>query len=193
MPRIRTFIAVELSPSVIGRATQLIGKLASAGADVNWVKAPQMHLTLKFLGDVPDAETPDICRVVAAAAATVAPFEIVCRGIGAFPDTENPRTIWLGITQGGRELTELQSAIEEALKRELGYGKEQRRFHPHLTLGRAKRCDRQSLARLQELMAQHADYDADLAVIEEVVTFASFLGRGGPTHEPLGRAELAGV
>jgi 2'-5' RNA ligase len=192
MARLRTFIAVEMAASVIGKAQQLIKELQAAGADVNWVKAPQMHLTLKFLGDVPDTETPDICHVVADVCRKIEPFEIVCRGAGAFPDIRQPRTIWLGFSQGLDELTELQTAIDDALKKEMGYGKEQRRFHAHLTLGRVKRCDEASRARLEEFLLKNADYDGDLSVIEEVVVFASFLGRGGPRHEALGRAELIG-
>ncbi|HZL91460.1 MAG TPA: RNA 2',3'-cyclic phosphodiesterase [Pirellulaceae bacterium] len=192
MARLRTFIAVELAGSVLARAAQLIKELQAAGADVNWVKAPQMHLTLKFLGDVADTETPDICRVVADVASRCEPFEIVCRGAGAFPDLRQPRTIWLGFTQGVQELTELQRAIDDALKKEMGYGREQRRFHPHLTLGRVKRFDEQTRSNLAGLLQKHATFDGDLSVIEEVVVFASFLGRSGPTHEALGRAELSG-
>ena len=192
MPRLRTFIAVELAPSVQGRAAQLIKELQKSGAEVNWVKAPQMHLTLKFLGDVPDTETPDICRVVEKVASQFEPFEVVCRGAGAFPDIHNPKTLWLGFSQGAEELAKLQAEIEDALKKEMGFGREQRRFHPHLTLGRVKRCDDDARERLSQLLSQHAQYDADLAVIDEVVVFASFLGRGGPTHEALGRAELSG-
>ena len=190
MPRLRTFIAVEMSPTVIGRAQQLIRELQTSGAEVNWVKPAQMHLTLKFLGDVPDTETPDICRVVAAAAKTVEPFEVVCRGAGAFPDLDNPKTLWLGFTQGTEELVELQTAIEDALKKEMGYGREQRRFHPHLTLGRVKWCDGPERQQLKELLIKNAAFDADLTVVDEAVIFASFLGRHGPTHEALGRAEL---
>ena len=192
MSRLRTFIAVELAASVIGKAQELIKRLQAAGADVNWVKSPQMHLTLKFLGDVPDTETPEICRVVAETARRFEPFELICRGAGAFPDVHQPRTIWLGFSQGVSELTELQRLIDDALKKEMGFGKEPRRFHPHLTLGRVKRFDEMSRAKLEKLLTDSANYDADLAVIEEVVVFASFLGRHGPSHEALGRAELLG-
>ena len=65
MARLRTFVAVELAPSVAARAGDLIDKLRVSAAQVSWVKTQHMHLTLKFLGDVPDTETPDICRVVA--------------------------------------------------------------------------------------------------------------------------------
>jgi RNA 2',3'-cyclic 3'-phosphodiesterase len=192
MPRIRTFIAVEMSPRVIGRADVLIDKLRVAGADVTWVRPQQMHLTLKFLGDVPDTETPDICRVVKEIAGQFEPFEIIFRGAGAFPNAREPRTLWIGIDDGGEELKRLQAELDEALKTKLGYAKERRGFHPHLTIGRVKRMDNESGDHLRRLLEENAHFDADLAIVDEVVTFASFLGRQGPTHEPLHHAELSG-
>jgi 2'-5' RNA ligase len=190
MPRVRTFIAVEMSPRVITRAGDLIDKLRVAAAEINWVRPQQMHLTLKFLGDVPDTETPDICRVVAEVAAGFEPFEITCRGAGVFPNLREPRTLWIGIEDGADELKRLQAEIDDALKAKLGYAKEQRGFHPHLTIGRVKRELPGAHGQLAELVEKNAHFDADLAIIDEVVTFASFLGRGGPKHEPLDHAEL---
>ena len=129
MARIRTFVAVELAPSVISRANDLIDKLRVSSAQINWAKTQQMHLTLKFLGDVPDTDTPDICRVVAKVARGFEPFEITCRGVGAFPTNDHPRTLWLGIEDGAESLCELQAAIETALKDQLGFPREARRFH----------------------------------------------------------------
>lgn len=192
MPRIRTFVAVELGASVAARAGDLINKLRVTAAQVNWVKTQQMHLTLKFLGDVPDIETPDICRVVSRVAKGFEPFEITCRGVGAFPSNEHPRTIWIGIEDGAEALCELQAAIEGALKEELGFPKEARRFQPHLTLGRVKHEPPSTRGELTTLLEQAAHFDADLAVIDEVVVFASFLHRSGPDHEALGRSELGG-
>jgi len=190
MARLRTFVAVELAPSVAARAGELIDKLRVAAAQVNWVKTQHMHLTLKFLGDVPDTETPDICRVVAGVAKKFEPFEITCRGVGAFPTSEHPRTIWIGIEDGAEALCALQAAVEGALKQELGFAKEARRFQPHLTIGRVKHEPPSAHGELTELLIKHANFDADLSVIDEVVVFASFLGRSGPNHEALGRAEL---
>jgi len=191
MPRIRTFIAVEMSPSVISRAGDLIDKLRIAAAEINWVRPQQMHLTLKFLGDVPDTETPDICRVVNEVAAAFEPFEITCRGAGAFPNVRDPRTLWIGIEDGADELKQLQAELDGALKAKLGYAKEQRGFHPHLTIGRVKRELPGGRGELAQLLEKYVHFDADLAIIDEVVTFASFLSRSqGPTHDALGRAEL---
>jgi 2'-5' RNA ligase len=192
MPRIRTFIAVEMSPRVIARTGDLIDKLRVVPAEINWVRPQQMHLTLKFLGDVPDTETPDICRVVDEVAVNFEPFEITCRGAGAFPNVRDPRTLWIGIEDGAEELQRLQAEIENGLKARLGYGKEQRGFHPHLTIGRVKRELPGGRGELTQLLEKHAHFDADLAIIDEVVTFASFLGRGGPTHDALGRSVLGG-
>jgi 2'-5' RNA ligase len=151
-----------------------------------------MHLTLKFLGDIPDTETPDVCRAVERVAADFEPFEIICRGAGAFPNLRDPRTLWIGIEDGAEELKRLQAEIDTALKTDLGYAKEQRGFHPHLTIGRVKRELPGGRGELSQLLEKHAHFDADLAILDEVVTFASFLSRKGPTHDALGRAVLGG-
>jgi 2'-5' RNA ligase len=191
MRSIRTFIAVELSGTVIARAKEAIRLLKTSGAEVGWVGTEQMHLTLKFLGNVPETETPDVCRIVAAAVAQVDPFEIVFRGLGAFPRASEPRTIWLGIDGGQEELAELHAAIEEGLKKEMGFAKEHRRFHPHLTLGRLRRESDPARGELTRLITENENFDGDLSIVEEVVTFASILSRQGPSHEPMGHASLA--
>ena len=191
MRSIRTFIAVELSSTVIARAQDGIKLLKTSGAEVGWVDRAQMHLTLKFLGNVSDIETPEICRVVGEAARQVEPFEIVFRGLGAFPRITEPRTIWMGIEQGQEELAELHAAIEDALKKDMGFGKENRKFHPHLTLGRLRKESDPARDELSRLLQENANFDGDLTVVDEVVVFASTLGRQGPTHEAMGHASLA--
>jgi 2'-5' RNA ligase len=127
---------------------------------------------------------------VAQVARQFEPFEIVFRGAGAFPDLEHPKVLWIGIEEGSQDLKQLQSALDAALKSQLGYPLETRPFHPHLTVGRVKRPMPGGQARLAQLLAEQAQFDADLTVVDEVVTFASFLSRQGPTHEPLCRSEL---
>jgi 2'-5' RNA ligase len=192
MQRLRTFIAVELSPAVKAKARELVNRLAVVDSKISWVHQDQMHLTLKFLGDVPETETPEVCRAVAKAAARIEPFEIVFRGAGAFPTAEHPRSLWIGVEDGADELLALQQAVEESLYQELGFPKERRRFQPHLTVGRVKHVEPEDAARLTELIQSNADFDGDLSVVEEVVTFASFLGRQGARHEALDHAPLAG-
>ena len=188
MRRLRTFIAVELGGNVKAKASQLIKQLQATPAEASWVAPENMHLTLKFLGEITEAETVEVCRAVQAAAARIEPFEIVFRGAGAFPDLSSPKTLWIGVEDGAESLIELQEAVDEELYRELRYPRERRRFTPHLTIGRVKRSG--DLTQLAELLAANAQYDADLSVVDEVVTFASFLSPQGPRYEALAHAEL---
>ncbi|MFM7074064.1 MAG: RNA 2',3'-cyclic phosphodiesterase [Planctomycetota bacterium] len=187
----RTFIAVELAGGVRRRAEKAIQRLRAVNAKVTWVKPENLHLTLKFLGDVPDSDVPKVCQVVADAVRGFDPFEIVFRGCGAFPNTAAPRTIWIGVDQGSDELKAIHQAIDQALKTELRFPRETRRFQAHLTLGRVRESGHRA-AELGALIDEMADFDGDLTIVDEIVTFASFLEKSGPVHNPMGYATLAG-
>lgn len=186
---LRTFIAVEMSPEVRSRARQLISRLQGTAAKVTWVKPEAMHLTLKFLGEVDLIDIPGVCQAVSGAVADLPPFEIEVHGAGAFPAAGRPRTIWLGVGRGVAEMVELHEAIERAVA-DLGFRRENRRFRPHLTLGRV-RGDRDLLP-LGQLVAEHADFAGGVASVDEVVVFSSELEADGPLHEPLAVATLNG-
>lgn len=188
MRSIRSFIAVQLSGSVIARAQKLAASIAGEHAEIQWVDSQAMHLTLKFLGDIPELEINDICRVVQAAASEVEPFELMFGGIGAFPDLSNPKTIWMGLRGGKEELLELFEAVDIAMKDKLGFPRERRAFQPHVTLGRVKHLH--DGAALAEKFASLATFDGDLCTVDEVTVMASFLGRSGPTYDPVGSYAL---
>lgn len=187
---IRTFVAIELAGPVKARAEKVIQQLRSANAKVTWVKPHNMHLTLKFLGDVSDNEAPIVCRLVEEAVRDFEPFELVFRGCGAFPTTHAPRTIWMGLEQGAEELTALHEAVDRALQK-LRFPRETRRYQAHLTLGRVRESG-PAAAELGRLIEELNDVDGDLSVVDEVTTFASFFDRSGPTYDPMGHAELRG-
>jgi 2'-5' RNA ligase len=184
----RTFIAVEISPAVCARAAEVIKRLQAANAKVSWVRPNNMHLTLKFLGNVPNIELVQVCRVVEEAVKGFEPFELVYRGIGAFPNREHPRTIWMGVDQGAEEIVNLQSLVDKAMKK-LRFPLEPRRFQPHLTLGRV-RDSGPAVAELTHLLEKYADFEGDLSIIDEVVTFSSERTRGGPQYEVIGHTTL---
>ncbi len=190
MATIRTFIAAEMPQSVRSRGLDLIERLRPAGADVKWTAADQMHLTLKFLGDVPATDVPGVCDAVADAASGIEPFEIECGGAGAFPSASRPRTLWLGLTDGHEPMAALHKAVETALA-DLGFRPEHRRFHGHLTLGRVRQGKR-GIAELSQLIEQNSDFPAGAASISELVIFSSELTRQGPIYTVLGRAPLGG-
>ncbi len=187
--RVRTFIAVELGLDIRARATRLIAKLRDTGADVRWVEPTNLHLTLKFLGDVERNDVPAVCNAVLRAAADIPPFDLESRGVGAFPDVDRPRTIWMGIGHGEAEMVALQARVEEELAKE-GYRPEARRFRPHLTLGRVRGA--RGAAELAEVLTNLLDYSGGAMSVDELVVFSSTLERSGPTYEPLATAELRG-
>lgn len=182
----RTFIAVEVSSGVAAQAARLIGRLERTSAKVRWVDPRTLHLTLKFLGEVEALLIPDLCKAVSAAVAAVEGFDMELAGVGAFPNTAKPRTIWLGARQGQEEMIALHDAIDAALA-DLGFRSEARRFKPHLTLGRV----RQGHVELSALIAEHEDFSAGKLTVDEVVVMSSELTRDGPEYTPLGHAELA--
>jgi len=191
MTRLRTFIAVEASPDVQGRASALIQRLRTSQAKVSWTKPENMHLTLKFLGDTDESLIPDICRRISQAADRFTPFRVAFAHAGAFPSIQRPRTLWLGVAEGAEQMIALQAEVESAL-RELRFPREHRRFNPHLTLGRVRGggAEQQELA---QLLTAQADFVGGTCEVDELVYFASYLEPAGPTYQVLSRAPLAGT
>lgn len=185
----RTFIAVEIDERTAARAATIIEQLRTAGADVNWVSPRNLHLTLKFLGDVPNELLPAVIEAVQEAARRVPPFTLEVRGVGAFPQLDRPRTVWLGVGQGGREMQRLAQAIEQSL-RPLGFAPEARGFTAHLTIGRVRRPSA-ALRALAELMRRHSEQAVGTVAVEQVAAVASTLTPRGPIYEALGRAPLS--
>ena len=190
MQHVRTFTAVEVWPEIRERAKSLIKRLEDTTAKVTWAKADQMHLTMNFLGDVEMNEIPAVCRAVSDAVRSFAPFDVEMAGVGVFPSYENPRTIWLGVTDGSEQLVALHAALEDSLAK-LGCRVEARRFRPHLTLGRVRSLPK-GAGQLAGSLKQHAEFEAGPMMVSEVTVFSSDLGRNGPTYEALGHGELLG-
>lgn len=186
---LRTFFAVEIDKQARERAGDWIRKLAAVNADVKWVASENLHWTLKFLGDVPAVDTPRIIEAVSQAVAGFGTFDLELRGLGAFPNARRPQTIWVGAGQGTDKMTDLHGRVDTALKK-LHFRPEERRFVPHLTLGRLRSFNA-PLAELSQLLAQNANTSIAVSPATEVVLFASYLDRTGPTYQALGRAKLA--
>jgi RNA 2',3'-cyclic 3'-phosphodiesterase len=185
---LRTFIAVEICTPVRTRAAELITALGGTTADVNWVEPHNLHLTLKFLGDVHQRDIAEVCQGAARGAAQVEPFELEVRGAGAFPTAARPRTVWLGAAAGAEQMVLLHDRVEAALA-ELGYREEHRRFQPHLTIGRVRGAG-PGIAELGSLIQQHADTVIGSMAVQKATVFCSTLTRDGPIYEVLGTARL---
>ncbi len=187
---LRTFIAVEIDEGLRTAAARVAEDLQAAGAEIRWVAPPNMHVTLKFLGDVAEERIASVCDTVAEAVAGAAPFDLELRGVGAFPNAARPRTLWVGTGTGRSQLESLAGRVEAALAA-LGFAPENRPFQAHCTLGRVRRPTR-ALANLAPLLKQRADLSLGQSKIHEVVVFSSRLQRGGPIYEAIRRLGLAG-
>ena len=187
---LRTFAAVEITRPIRARAEELIAALAGTAADVKWVEPHNLHLTLKFLGDVQQHEISEVCKAIARGTAEVKPFEVEVRGAGAFPNAARPRTVWLGTTTGAETMVVLHDRVEAELA-ELGYREEHRRFQAHLTIGRVRGVGI-GIAELGKRLQEHADFLAGRMTVDKVTLFASTLTSDGPIYEVLGTASLGG-
>ena len=156
MEQIRTFIAIELSQGLKDNLTRLQDRLKRQVPErsVRWVRSDGIHLTLKFLGDVPALRIASISQAVETACRDCNRFAIELTGLGCFPNPRRPRVMWVGVREPTGALVRLQKAVEGALV-ELGFEPEDRPFRPHLTLGRVqRRVGRSDAQRLGELIAQ---------------------------------------
>lgn len=131
----RVFLAVFPPPPALEQIETLQRELEPGLDDVRWTRPEQWHVTLRFLGDQPEAAVARARVVLEQLAPTVRPFTLELRGVGVFPGAHRPRVLWLGCGDGVRRLEALARELERRLVA-AGFEAEPRSFRPHLTLGR---------------------------------------------------------
>jgi 2'-5' RNA ligase len=187
MARIRTFIAVDLGKAIRDRLVALQAKLGRSGTEVKWVEPENLHVTLLFLGEVDDRQVPEVCRVVGECVAKHSAFPLTIETTGCFPSLRRPRIVWVGVGEGAQPLCALHDELETPLTA-LGYRREERRYTPHITLGRVK-SDR-STDTLSAALAKEAAWKAGEKTVEEILVMSSELTPRGPLYTVLSRARL---
>jgi RNA 2',3'-cyclic 3'-phosphodiesterase len=134
---VRTFICIDIPEAIKARIEKLQGELRRPDTQISWVKPANIHLTLRFLGDVPQARIPLINTAVSHAIGSCRPFQVTIGSTGGFPNLRNPSVLWIGIAPLVDELRNLHHALEVALARQ-GFGREGKAFKPHLTVARIR-------------------------------------------------------
>jgi len=141
MKTIRSFLALKLNLSVVERLAEAQKKLWSAcrdaGMEVRWIPPPNIHVTMRFLGNVTEPMAYAVKDMLEPTITKADAFDLETVGIGAFPDTSHPRVIWAGFGQGAPVLTDLHSAIYNRLLK-AGFNLDDKPFKAHVTLGRVK-------------------------------------------------------
>ena len=135
---IRAFLAFSLPDDIIDTIRGAQRCLKDQGIRIAWVKPENVHLTLRFLGEISPEAVRLVMGAAAATAAGAAPMTLTIKGLGVFPDARRPRVVWAGLGGRAQSLIDFQSGLEENLAN-VGFEKEQRRFTAHLTLGRIKK------------------------------------------------------
>jgi RNA 2',3'-cyclic 3'-phosphodiesterase len=133
----RLFIAIELPDEIKEGIARVQEQLRKAGASAGWTRPEGIHLTIKFLGEVPDARAQEIMQVLDGAVKGTGKLCLTVEGAGTFPNVKNPRVLWIGVRGDIERLAGLQASIEDAMEKR-GFEREARKFSPHLTLARIK-------------------------------------------------------
>ncbi len=176
--RLRLFIALPLPQEMREKVASLQDIWKKKAQGVRWVRPEGLHVTLKFLGHVPEGEIQGIKEVMERISLGFPPFWVRIRGAGGFPSPQRARVLWIGVEDPDGRLKGVFKALERGLER-LGFPREDRPFRPHLTLGRVKE------GRRFEFLKDYRDLEVGVLEVREMVLFKSELKPEGAEYESL--------
>jgi 2'-5' RNA ligase len=191
----RLFIAVNLTEDVRISIHRLIAGIRLDRDPVRWISPGNIHLTLKFLGEVSPVLCEPVEGVIRDAVSRHPPFDLALQGVGAFPDIRRPRVVWIGVKDGEALsiIKDVYHDIEDGLER-LGFNKEKRAFHPHLTIGRI-RSTRKGKDKLSPGLAERLErvsLPGERLRVESVELMESILRPTGAEYHAKASIPLAG-
>jgi len=186
---VRTFCAIELSPAIRSRIQQHIERLRAAlpESQASWARVENIHLTIKFFGNVEQEKIARIASAATRAIDNLSSFQISISGTGAFPKTSQPRVLWIGIEDHSAKLAEFHERFENECATE-GFPKEGRTFRPHLTIARIRKPEG---ARALAELNQKLGFESMALTVNELVVFRSELSSKGSKYTVLSRHKLS--
>jgi RNA 2',3'-cyclic 3'-phosphodiesterase len=188
--RLRVFIAIGLPEKIVSKLGALQQALTAYGLKIRWSRPENIHLTLKFLGDVAGSRIQEIQAAVVDAVKGTGPMTLSVKGIGVFPGVKRPRVLWAGISGQTDALQRLQENLDRHLVA-LGFEAETRRYTGHLTLGRVKE-GRQDATRFASALEEFSETASEPFTVDAVSLYQSRLLPSGPVYTRLFTAGLAG-
>jgi 2'-5' RNA ligase len=188
-PLVRVFCAIELPAEVRAHAAEHLARLHETAPEVraSWERAEKLHITLKFLGEIAPDRVEALSVAASSATHNTLPFTLTLEGAGMFPPRGLPRILWLGIGDSSGALARLQSRLEEECVT-AGFAREERSFHPHLTLSRIRAP--QGALRLASLHRETGFAAIEFAVTNLIV-MRSETGPGGSRYTEISRHPFA--
>ncbi len=187
MANLRLFIAIKLPAEIRHSIERLQAAAKIFPAKITWVKAENMHLTLKFLGDTEETLVPRIASQLELIVPSVKPFEVTIGGTGAFPNFARPRVFWVGTLLGGEKLVKLAAAVDQRMS-ELGFEPEKRNFSAHLTIGRVREIT--GIESVVSVLQDNRNFEAGRFTASEIHLIQSRLTPAGPIYSTLKKMEL---
>lgn len=184
---VRSFLAFELPDAILKRIGEVQKDLKSFRADVRWVGSQNIHLTLKFFGNIEESKINLIGQAIEELARSTSPIRITVRGMGAFPGMKNPRVIWIGLHEEEKALALFQKRLEGEFQK-IGFQPEDRPFHPHLTLGRMR--SNRGKDDLAKAMEKYQEEEFGNFQAERVILFKSELTPTGPIYTVLREVKM---
>ena len=182
---VRCFIAVECNnDEVVEGIRRVQGALESTGANLKHVEPENIHLTLKFLGEIPPHKVDEVAETIKDIGFN--PFTFKVEEVGVFPNLRRPSTIWAGITNGVSDLTAVFEEVDSKMGK-LGFDRERRRFHPHLTISRV-RSGKNRDQLVEELLAVKYQ-DFGVVDVDRIVLKKSVLTPRGPIYSSLAESK----
>ena len=185
---IRTFIALELSDEAKQELSRVTGLLKKVDADVKWATPEAIHITLKFLGNIPEKKTTFVIESLKLVVSQIPSFDITLGGIGVFPGWSAPRILWIDINEGHESLEKLAGSIRSVMFK-AGFGEDERQFSPHITVGRIKSGRNKAVLRKEAGLIEVVPI---LIPISRVTFFKSILTKEGARHTVLSAWDLTG-
>ncbi len=180
--RLRVFIAVDIEDPLLLSALERVKEaLTATGAPMKPVETQNLHITLRFIGEVPRGLVEEIARGVLDSL-SFSEFDVVLRGLGAFPSPVRPRVVWVGVSEGSEELTRIHDEVERGLRR-LGLPPQREKFVPHVTLARLKGS--RNISAVVKLIEEYADYEFGRFRVKSIRLKKSTLTPRGPIYETL--------
>jgi 2'-5' RNA ligase len=181
--RIRAFLAIDLSEKIRLEVERICETLRPKMPELKWIRADQLHLTVRFLGPVEEIKVPGLSQSLTRSLHGFKPFVLTLSTLGAFPDASHCRVLWFGVALGREECMGLRRRMDEVLVSS-GFPKEGRAYEPHLTLARSRSnrspiCLNSAETKTSKVEMGHR--------VEEVILFRSDLSSTGPEYSVLSR------
>lgn len=178
----RVFISIEIDSEIKKKLSEYMSMLKRTGADVKWISPENIHLTLKFIGNIEKDSLIDLNKIINDAVSCTGPFSISIGNIGAFPSLKKPRVVFVCVQEKGNDLLQIYEKLNKGVER-LGIVKESKKYVGHITLGRVK--SQKNISKLKEMLNSERECCFGFEKVTSLSLIQSKLTPTGPIYKRL--------